>query len=111
MYNIGFSDYMNMEQLKRIGRYILRKFSKIQLAIIVVLIICCFVIGDSNIFSRFSYDLEIHNLKNQIEYYQEKTETDKRKLNELRSDKDNIEKFARENYLMKKEDEEVFLIE
>ena len=102
---------LNMEQLKRIGRYILRKFSKIQLAIIVVLIICCFVIGDSNIFSRFGYDLEIHNLKTQIEYYQEKTETDKRKLNELRSDKDNIEKFARENYLMKKEDEEVFIIE
>ncbi|MBD8349539.1 MULTISPECIES: FtsB family cell division protein [unclassified Dysgonomonas] len=100
-----------MEQLKRIGRYILRKFSKIQLAIIVVLIICCFVIGDSNIFSRFGYDLEIHNLKTQIEYYQEKTETDKRKLNELRSDKDNIEKFARENYLMKRENEEVFIIE
>lgn len=100
-----------MEQLKRIGRYILQKFSKIQLAIIAVLIICCFVIGDSNIFSRFGYDLEIHNLKNQIEYYQEKTETDKRKLNELRSDKDNIEKFARENYLMKREDEEVFVIE
>lgn len=100
-----------MEQLKRIGRYILRKFSKIQLAIIAVLMICCFVIGDSNIFSRFGYDLEIRDLKNQIEYYQEKTETDKRKLNELRSDKDNIEKFARENYLMKKENEEVFIIE
>lgn len=100
-----------MEPLKRIGRYILRKFSKVQLAIIAVLIICCFVIGDSNIFSRFSYDLEIRDLKNQIEYYQEKTETDKRKLNELRSDKDNIEKFARENYLMKKDNEEVFIIE
>ena len=50
-------------------------------------------------------------MKNQIEYYQEKTETDKRKLNELRSDKDNIEKFARENYLMKQENEEVFIIE
>ncbi len=100
-----------MEQLKRIGRYILLKFSKIQLAIIVVLLVCCFLIGDSNIFSRFSYDLEIGDLKTQIEYYKEKSETDKRKLNELRSDKDNIEKFARENYLMKKENEEVFVIE
>lgn len=100
-----------MEQLKKIGRYILRKFSKIQLALIVVLIVCCFIIGDSNIFSRFGYDLEIRDLKNQIEYYQEKTENDKRKLNELRSDKDNIEKFARENYLMKKDNEEIFVVE
>lgn len=100
-----------MEQLKRIGRYILNKFTKIQLAIIIALVICSFLIGDSNIFARLGYDLEIRDLKNQIEYYQEKTENDKRKLNELRSDKDNIEKFARENYMMKKENEEVFIIE
>lgn len=100
-----------MEQLKRIGRYILRKFTKIQLAIILVLIVCCFVISDSNIFARFGYDLEIRDLKSQIDYYQEKITTDKRKLNELQSNKENIEKFARENYKMKKENEEVFIIE
>ncbi|SHE54481.1 FtsB family cell division protein [Dysgonomonas macrotermitis] len=100
-----------MEQLKRIGRYILRKFTKIQLAIILVLIVCCFVISDSNIFARFGYDLEISDLKSQINYYQEKITTDKSKLNELQSNKENIEKFARENYKMKKENEEVFVIE
>ncbi len=100
-----------MDILKKIGRYILEKFSKVQIVVILVLIVCAFIISDSNIFSRFGYDMEIHDLKSQIEYYREKTIEDKRKLNELQSDKDNIEKFARENYKMKKEDEEVFILE
>jgi cell division protein DivIC len=100
-----------MNQLKKIARYLLSKFSKIQLLIIIALIICCFIISDSNVFARLGYDSEIRDLNNQIEYYRNKTVEDKRKLNELRSDKDNIEKFARENYLMKKENEEIFIIE
>ena len=100
-----------MNILKKIIRYLLSKFSKVQLAIIVALLICCFIISDSSIFSRVEYDSEIRDIKNQIEFYRNKTVDDKRKLNELRSDKDNIEKFARENYLMKKENEEIFIIE
>lgn len=100
-----------MDKLKKIGKYILSKFTKVQLAVILVIIVTAFIISDSNIFTRVGYDMEIHDLKSQIEYYREKTEEDKRKLQELRSDKDNIEKFARENYQMKRENEEVFIIE
>lgn len=100
-----------MDALKRFGKYLFSKFSKVQLAIILALIVCSFVISDSNVFTRVGYDIEIYNLKNQIKYYREKTVEDKRKLNELQSDKDNIEKFARENYQMKKENEEVFIME
>jgi len=100
-----------MDILKKIGRYILSRFTKVQLAVILVLIVCAFIISDSNVFTRIGYDMEIHDLKNQIDYYREKTVEDKRKLNELQSDKDNIEKFARENYQMKKDNEEVFIIE
>lgn len=100
-----------MDQLKKIGIYILRKFTKIQLLFILVLIFCCFIISDSSIFDRLKYNLEISDLKDQVKYYNDKIETDKRKLNELKSDKDNIEKFARENYKMKKENEEIFIIE
>ncbi len=100
-----------MEILKKIGRYILSKFTKVQIALILVLIVCAFIISDSNVFTRVGYDMEIHDLKGQIKYYREKTVEDRRKLNELQSDKDNIEKFARENYQMKRENEEVFIIE
>lgn len=100
-----------MNFLKRIGRYIFSKFSKVQVIIILVIIVCAFIISDSNIFTRLGYDIEIHELKGQIEYYKDKMADDKRKLNELQSDKENVEKFARENYRMKREDEEVFIME
>jgi len=101
----------HMDILKKISGYILTRFTKVQLALILVLIVCSFIISDSNIFTRFGYDMEIRNLKSQVKYYREKTVDDKAKLQELRSDKDNIEKFARENYKMKRDNEEVFIIE
>jgi len=99
-----------MNALKKIMGFLFSKFTKIQLVIIAGLIFFAFLIGDSNIFARFGYDAEIRDLKGQIEYYKNKSEEDSLKLTELKSNKENIEKFARENYMMKKENEEVFVI-
>lgn len=74
-------------------------------------VVMLFVFSDSNIGKRIDSDREIRSLKKQIEFYKKQIEADKAKLYELQSDKDNLEKFARENYLMKKENEEVFVIE
>jgi len=97
--------------LKKCINFVISKFSKLQLAIIGLLLILAFLFGDSNIFARFKYDSEIRSLKGQIDYYKSKSEEDRRKLDELKSNKDNIEKFARESYLMKKDNEEIFIIE
>lgn len=70
-----------------------------------------FLFSDSSMLKRIKYENEIRDLKTQIEYYRNQAETDKMKLHELRSNTENLEKFARENYLMKKENEEVFIIE
>lgn len=45
------------------------------------------------------------------EYYLDQIKDTKVKLQELSSDRDKLEKFARENYLMKRDDEDVFIIE
>jgi len=100
-----------MNAFKKVTAFLFSKFSKIQLIVLAGLIFFAFLIGDSNIFSRFSYDAEIRDLKNEISYYRSKTSEDSTKLDELKSNKENIEKFARENYLMKKENEEVFIVE
>lgn len=100
-----------MRFLKKILDYLLSKFSKVQLGFILVLIIFAFFISDSNLFARFTYDSEISDLEKQIKFYREQAEIDKAKLNELNSNKENIEKFARENYLMKKPNEEIFVVE
>lgn len=43
-------------------------------------------------------------------YYKEKISTDSQKLKELQTDSKNLEKFAREQFLMKKKNEDIFLI-
>ncbi len=86
-------------------------FNTLQFGILLFVVVMLFLFSDSNIKKRIDSDREIRSLKKQIEFYRKKIEADKTKLYELQSDKDNLEKFARENYLMKKENEEVFIIE
>ena len=47
----------------------------------------------------------------QKEYYQELIRTTDEKLNELSSNRDSLEKFAREQYFFKEQDEEIFIVE
>lgn len=100
-----------MKIFKSIFNYLITRYTKVQLLIMLVIIFFAFFISDSNIFARFGYDAKIMELNGQIDYYREKTEQDKEKLKLLESDKDQIEKFARENYLLKKDDEDVFVVE
>lgn len=100
-----------MKIFKSIFNYLITRYTKVQLLIMLVIIFFAFFISDSNIFARFGYDAKIMELNSQIDYYREKTEQDKKKLKLLESDKDQIEKFARENYLLKKDDEDVFVVE
>lgn len=43
-------------------------------------------------------------------YYKEKILADSQKLKELQTDSKNLEKFAREQFLMKKKNEDIFLV-
>ena len=53
---------------------------------------------------------ELRKLKSDKEYYTKKIEVDKKKLRELKTDNDNLEKFAREQYHMKKADEDLYIV-
>ena len=70
-----------------------------------------FIIGDSNLYSRYKYDEKIRSLENEINRYKKEIEQNKKKVQELQTDKVGLEQFAREEYLMKKEDEDIFIIE
>lgn len=100
-----------MEIFRKLKDYLTSRFSQLQLLSIFILVILAFFVSDSSLFSRFGYDSEISDLKNQIEFYREKSATDRAKLEQLKSSKEDVEKFARENYLMKKDNEEVFVVE
>ncbi len=49
-------------------------------------------------------------LKEQRDYYVRKIKKDSTKLNQLKTNNLNLEKFARENYFMSKKDEDVFVV-
>jgi cell division protein DivIC len=53
---------------------------------------------------------EINELKNNREYFQKEINHDKGFIDKLK-DEDEMEKFARETYYLKKENEEIFIIE
>ena len=54
---------------------------------------------------------EIHQLNTEIERYRKQYEEDSKLLKEITSNKEALEKVAREKYLMKKENEDIFIFE
>jgi cell division protein DivIC len=76
-----------------------------------VFLLWLIIFDRSNWFDMIGELRNIHNLENEKEYYQKKIDSDAQKLNELKTNDENLEKFAREQYLMKKPNEEIFVIE
>lgn len=64
----------------------------------------------NNLLDRFHDVKQLNELKQEKEYFKKKIFEDQRRMNELMSDKESLEKFAREEYLMKKDEEDVFLV-
>ena len=64
----------------------------------------------NNLLGRYKSLQQLHRLEKDKEYYIQSIEEDKQRLEELQSDKDNLEKFAREQFLMKKENEEIIIV-
>jgi cell division protein FtsB len=77
---------------------------------ILIFFIWLLLLDSNNLLARYKEIRELHKLRNDREYYIKKIEVDKRKLRELKTDDDNLEKFAREQYRMKKPDEDVYII-
>ena len=68
------------------------------------------VLDQDSLIEQMQLRAQINRLKNDKNYYLKKIKEDKRKKEELFSNRENLEKFAREQYLMKKENEDIFII-
>lgn len=76
----------------------------------------CFLVWmtflDSNdLISRYKMSAKLRSLESEKEYYQKKIGEVEKDRKELMTNKELLEKFAREKYLMKKESEDVFIIQ
>jgi cell division protein DivIC len=77
---------------------------------ITIFIVWITLLDTNNLLERFQQMSELHKLRQEKEYFTKKIEADKKKLNELKTDNHNLEKFAREQYKMKKKDEDLYII-
>ena len=77
---------------------------------VTVFLVWLLIFDNNSLIERVKYLNTLHELEEEKQYYLERIEEDSRRLNELKTDRDNLEKFAREQYFMKKENEDVFVI-
>jgi len=66
--------------------------------------------SQNNLIERFYSLHELHKLEKQKEYYQNLIKENTDKIKELKTDRESLEKFAREEYLMKKDNEDIYII-
>lgn len=64
----------------------------------------------NNWITQFQYQMELNKLESEREFYDEEIKKVTQDLKELRTNPKSLEKFAREKYLMKKSNEEVFVL-
>lgn len=69
-----------------------------------------FLFDQNNLLDRYHDVKKLNQLKAEKEYFINKIDEDQRRMKELISDKENLEKFAREEYLMKRDNEDVFIV-
>ncbi len=92
--------------------YLRDLFSKYKYLItLVAFLLLIGVIDKNSWWKRYKNQTEISRLKTEIKDYQEQYKRDLTLLNEINSNEEALEKVAREKYLMKKENEDVFLFE
>jgi len=84
--------------------------NKIYLGIILFFVIWMLFFDEYNWIRIRRDSLKFNALKKETEYLKEKIETDKTQLHALKNDTSELEKFAREKYLLKKSNEDVYVI-
>jgi cell division protein DivIC len=96
--------------MKRILRILLRIIRNKYILTLLILFVWLLFFDRNNLIDRVKYLRAVNEMEKQRLYYIEKIKEDSTRLDQLRTDNDNLEKFAREQYYMHKEDEEVFVI-
>jgi len=87
-----------------------RFFSNRYVLILIFFIVWMIVFDTNSYLIHRELDKEIEGLENNAEFYQKEIEHDKSFMEKM-DDSDEMEKFAREKYYLKKENEDIYIIE
>lgn len=98
-----------MSILKHKNKF-LKPFKNVFILILVVFIIWMLFFDANSYLIHHELNSDIDDLEAEKEYYQKEIEKDKKAFKKL-STEEGLEKFAREEYYMKRDSEEIFIIE
>ena len=80
------------------------------MVILSIFIVWMLFFDENSILNHMEFNKEIKKLNNEKKYYNSEIQKDTELIEKLEN-KEELEKFAREEYNMKKENEEIYLIE
>jgi cell division protein FtsB len=100
---------INLPQNKKLSRVLRVVRNKYVLTTLLFVLWIAFFDGNSLI-ERASVFRKTARLEREAVYYESLVNENKRRLHELKTDNDNLEKFAREQYLMKRSNEDIFIV-
>jgi len=76
----------------------------------ILFVLWMLMFDQNNLNERRKNNRDYNQLLKERDYFQEKIEENGKRIQELKTNNDNLEKFAREQYLMKKDNEDIFII-
>jgi len=88
----------------------LKYLKNIFVIIFIVFAVWMLFIDTNSLLIHHELNEDISNLEDEKEYYKKEIETDKKAIKAL-STEEGIEKLAREKYYMKKDNEDIYIIE
>lgn len=101
---------IKLMKAKELVASILKPFISKYLIALVAFVVWIMFFDENNLMQHRQNLKELALLEGQVDFYKHKIEADKRKLFELQTNDENLEKFAREQFLMKKANEDIYVI-
>ncbi|SRR5690348_1172718 len=95
-----------MQLLTRIPAFLRNKYLIATVAFVVFIVF----FDDRDLISNFRHTRELKDLEKSRQYYTEEIAKTRQELKQLRTDAALLEKYAREKYLMKRDNEDLFLV-
>ncbi|WP_439131870.1 FtsB family cell division protein [Polaribacter sp.] len=92
------------------NNFIFKLITNVFVIILIPFIVWMLFFDENSYLVHRKFDKEIEDLESTISFYKSKIEKDKETIKKL-EDSLELERFAREKYLMKKENEDIYIIE
>ena len=92
------------------SNFIFKIVTNVFVIILIPFIIWMLFFDENSYLTHRKFNNEINNLESTISFYQDKIEKDRATIKKLQ-DSLELERFAREKYLMKKDNEDIYIIE